>query len=110
METKSSEQVGSRLLFEDERIRLWELSVAPNESLDEHIHRLNYAYFVTQGGLLRFADVDNPSEFNDVQFTDNQVAFIPVSEEGRVDKRLTNVGENHHRNYIIEVKKAASQS
>lgn len=95
------------MLFEDERIRVWELSVEPGESLDEHLHRLNYAYFVTSGGLLRFADAENPAEFNDVQFTDNQVAFIPVSAEGRVDKRLTNIGDKPHRNYIIELKKSA---
>ena len=105
METTSSEQVGTRLLFEDEQIRLWELTVEPGASLDEHIHRLDYAYFVTQGGLLRFADEANPAEFNDVAFQNNQVAFVPVSEQGRVDKRLTNIGDNLHRNYIIEVKK-----
>jgi beta-alanine degradation protein BauB len=104
METKSSDQVGTRLLFENDNIRLWELVVEPGESLDEHIHRLDYMYFVTEGGLLRFADPANPSEFNDVAFQDNQVAFVPVSAEGRIDKRLTNVGDNLHRNYVIEVK------
>ena len=105
MENKSSEQVGTRLLFEDERIRLWELAVEPGESLDEHIHRLDYAYFVTEAGVLRFADSDNPDGFRDVTFQNNQVVFVPVPDEGRVDKRLINVGDNLHRNYIIEVKK-----
>lgn len=101
----SRDQVGTKLLFEDERIRLWELAVEPGESLEEHIHRLNYAYFVTQGGLLRFADPASPDEFRDVAFEDNKVVFVSVPEEGRVDKRLTNIGSTPHRNYVIEVKK-----
>lgn len=101
----SQEQVGTRMLFEDEHIRLWELAVEPGESLEEHVHRLNYAYFVTKAGVLRFADPENPTEFRDVTFQDNQVVYVPVPEEGRVDKRLTNIGSTPHRNYVIEVKK-----
>jgi beta-alanine degradation protein BauB len=107
MENQPSEQVGSRMLFENDHIRVWELVVKPGESLDEHIHRLNYFYFVTNGGLLRFADPENPSDFKDVAFKDHDVAFIPVSEEGRIDKRLTNIGNTLHRNYVVELKNPA---
>jgi beta-alanine degradation protein BauB len=107
METKSSESVGTRLLFEDDHIRLWELAVEPGESLGEHVHRLDYAYFVTRGGLLRFADPNNPSEHKDIAFKDNEAVFVPVAEGGKVDGLLTNIGETPHRNYVIEVKKTA---
>ena len=105
METSSSDQIGTRLLFENERVRLWELAVAPGESLPEHLHRLDYCYFVEQGGLLRFLDPDSPTGYHDAQFVDNHVAYVPVSESGRIDRTLTNVGDVPHRNYILELKR-----
>lgn len=105
MATQPTEHVGTQLLFENERVRVWELAVAPGETLEKHIHRNDYLYIVTSGGLLRFADPDNPSDYKDVPFEDNQVAFVPVSGAGKVDNRLTNVGDKPHRNYVIELKK-----
>ena len=105
MATSSSDQVGTRLLFENGRIRLWELAVAPGETLPEHLHTLDYCYFVEQGGLLRFLDPDSAAGYRDAQFVDNHVAYVPVSEAGRIDRTLTNVGDAPHRNYIIELKR-----
>lgn len=104
MATPPSEQVGSKLLFENERVRVWELAVAPGESLETHIHQLDYLYIVSSPGLLRFANPEDPSDAKDVPFEDNQVSFVPVPPEGKVDYRLTNVGEKPHRNYVIELK------
>ena len=106
MSNTSSENVGSKMLFEDDKIRLWELVVEPGGTVDEHIHRLNYAYFVTSGGLLRFADGTNPDEFHDSDFKDNQISYVSVPEEGKIDGRITNIGTRPHRNYVIEVKKS----
>jgi beta-alanine degradation protein BauB len=104
MANAPTEQVGSQLLFENERVRVWELAVEPGESLETHIHREDYLYIVSSGGTLRFADPDNPADARDVQFEDNQVAFVTVPDEGKVDNRLTNVGNKPHRNYVIELK------
>lgn len=105
METLPSEQVGTKLLFENEQVRVWELAVAPGESLDAHLHQLDYVYIVPSGGILRFTDSKDPNSFHDTTFQDGQVSFVSVSEEGRVDGHLTNVGDKPHLNYIIELKK-----
>ncbi len=104
MATGPTEHVGTRLMFENERVRVWDLALAPGESLEKHIHRLDYFYLVESGGLIRFADPDNPDDRFDLQFTDGQVEFIPVGPEGKVDNRLTNIGTKHHRNYVVELK------
>jgi hypothetical protein len=36
------------------------------------------------------------------------VEYIAVGDEGKVDNRLTNIGEKRHRNYVIELKGGAS--
>lgn len=104
MATEPTEQVGTRLLFENERVRVWDLALAPGESLEKHIHRRDYFFIVASGGLIRFADPDNPADYRDVQFQDDEVRFIEVSAEGKVDNRLTNIGAKPHRNYVIEIK------
>jgi len=104
MPTEPTDQVGTRLLFENERVRVWDLSLAPGESLEKHIHRTDYFFIVESGGLIRFADPDNPADFHDVQFEDGQITFRDVGPTGKVDNRLTNVGTKHHRNYVVELK------
>lgn len=104
MGTLPTEQVGTKLLYENDRVRVWDLALAPGESLAKHIHRTDYFFIVESGGLIRFADPDHPGDYHDVQFRDDEVTFVPVA-EGKVDNRLTNVGTKRHRNYVVEFKK-----
>jgi hypothetical protein len=108
MATEPSTEVGTRVMFENERVRVWDLVLAPGESLAKHVHKLDYFFIVESGGLIRFADPDNPSDYRDVQFQDEQVTFVPVPDAatGKVDNRLTNIGTKRHRNYVIELKHA----
>ncbi len=103
MVTEPTGQVGTQVMFENDRVRVWDLSLAPGESLAKHIHRLNYFYIIESGGLIRFANPDDSADYKDVQFENDQVRFHVVG-EGKVDNRLTNIGTNHHRNYVIELK------
>jgi hypothetical protein len=107
MATEPSTEVGTRLMFENDRVRVWDLVLAPGESLAKHVHKLDYFFIVESGGLIRFADPDNPSDYRDVQFEDEQVTFVPVPDpvKGKVDNRLTNIGTKRHRNYVIELKR-----
>jgi hypothetical protein len=96
--------VGTRLLFENDRVKVWEFALEPGESLEKHVHRLDYVILVESGGLLRSADPEDPSSQRDIQFQDNQVEFRQVG-DGKIDNRLTNIGSKRHRNYVIELKK-----
>ena len=104
MATEPTDQVGTRIMFENDRVRVWDLALAPGESLAKHVHRLDYFFIVESGGLIRFADPDNPADYHDVQFEDDQVTFVEVP-DGKVDNRLTNIGTKRHRNYVIELKR-----
>lgn len=104
MATEPTERVGTQLMFENERVRVWDLALAPGESLEGHIHRLDYFFIVATGGLICFADPDNSDDYRNVQFQDDQVTFVPA-DDGKVDNRLTNIGATPHRNYVIELKR-----
>ena len=102
--SEPTERVGTRLLFENDRVRVWELALAPGESLEKHIHRVDYIILVESGGLLRSADPDDPAGARDIPFADDQVEFRQVGGAGKIDNRLTNIGTKRHRNYVIELK------
>lgn len=104
MATAPTERVGTKVMFENERVRVWDLSLAPGESLEKHIHRNDYFFIVESGGLIRFANPDDQADYQDVQFEDDQVTFREVGASGKIDNRLTNVGTKRHRNYVIELK------
>jgi hypothetical protein len=46
MPTEPTEQVGTRIMFENDRVRVWDLALEPGESLEKHIHRLDYFFIV----------------------------------------------------------------
>jgi hypothetical protein len=103
MATEPSAQVGKHVMFENDRVRVWDLDLAPGESFPAHLHRLDYLILVVSGGLLRFAE---PGGDRDVQYVDNQVSFRAVGPAGKLDHTLTNVGTTRHRNFVIELKPA----
>jgi hypothetical protein len=106
MATESSEQVGIRLMFENDRVKVWDLHLAPGEDFPEHVHRLDYFLIVESGGLLRFDDPDQPEGHRDVQYVDDAVLFREVGPAGKVDRHLTNIGSRRHRNFIVELKRS----
>ena len=104
MQTEPSENVGTRLMFENERVRVWDFALAPGESMDRHVHRNDYFFLVTQGGRLRVGADDPAAEPREVEYRDDQITFVEVGESGIVHGPLTNVGDKPYRNFVIELK------
>lgn len=44
--------VGSKLIFENERIRVWEFTLQPGETIDAHKHEHDYFFYPLEGGTL----------------------------------------------------------
>ena len=103
-ETEPTEQVGTELLFANDRVRVWDLALAPGESLEKHIHRQDFLFVVVNGGSLCHVDPENPANDQAVRYNDNQVVFIEAN-GGTVHNRLVNTGQNPYRNLVIELKK-----
>ena len=98
-------EVGTKLLFENERIRVWDLALAPGEWLETHRHTTDFCFIVARGGQLEHADPNDLSSAQQVSYATDQVVFIPVEgEESVVHQRLTNIGAEPYQNYVIELK------
>ena len=96
-----SSRVGSKLLFENGRVRVWDLRLAPGESTGLHRHTDDYLYVVIGGGTLEGVDADGdtkPAEKMD----DGEVRFRNIDGEDIHEAR--NVGDAPWRNIIVELK------
>jgi beta-alanine degradation protein BauB len=97
-----SSDVGTRLLFENEHVRVWDLALQPGKAIPLHRHELDYLYVVIGGGKLQteFADgtADPPREM-----ADGDVRFRAV--EGEAVHAARNVGTTPWRNIVVELKR-----
>jgi predicted metal-dependent enzyme (double-stranded beta helix superfamily) len=61
--------VGSQVLFEDDKIKVWEFTLEPGEQTAVHTHEMEYIFYVINGTTLEIFDADNkalqPLELND---------------------------------------------
>jgi beta-alanine degradation protein BauB len=99
-----SNAVGTSLMFENERVRVWDQVIPPGEICEKHVHRTDYFYIIVSGGLIHFTDTET-GEYRAIQFHDDQIGFhfIPPG-EGKVDNRLVNAGDKTHRAFVVELK------
>ena len=90
--------IATQLILENDKVRIWNLVVAPGESSDWHLHENDYVTVVVEGGNL------------DVEYDDGSVERSP-SELGswryhgdhRIH-RVTNKTNSTYRNVLIELK------
>ena len=105
-EPEFSTEVGTRLLFENDHVRVWDLCLAPGEAIPVHEHENDYLYVVIGDGKLQteFPDgtVDPPR-----QMQDGDVRFRTVGE--RAVHAARNVGEQPWRNIVVELKRPDSR-
>ena len=45
-------EVGSKLIFENERVKIWEFTLAPGETIAAHRHDHDYFFYPLEGGTL----------------------------------------------------------
>ena len=93
--------VGTNLLFENDRVRIWDLRLAPGESTGLHRHTSDYFYVVIGGGTLQGAD-ENGNKDAPRTMADGEVHFRNVDVEAIHE--AINVGSADWRNIVVELK------
>lgn len=91
-----SPAIGTTLLFEDERIRVWLLELQPGQASPWHQHDSPYTYLVTRPGHAR-------TEYRDGSFEDQHDSVGHVSHRAPdPGHRLVNLGTGVYQNIIVE--------
>lgn len=91
-------QVGHRVLFENERVRVWQVHLTPGETQPMHRHDLPYVVVSISGAI------------NVIETVDGTLIDAPEPTGGVVYREpgathtLTNVGETVYVGRVIELK------
>jgi hypothetical protein len=92
--------VGTRVIFENEKVRVWEIELQPGETLPMHFHELDYVVV----GLS-----DSPTE---VEWEDGRRETNTQQAVGAITWRsaphahaLKNVGTKPYYNRVVELKR-----
>ena len=96
-----SPEVGTKLLFENERVRVWDLCLSPGQGTGRHRHENDYLYVVIGDGVLQRVDPDGTRAEPKIM-RDGQVVFREVNDE--CVHEAVNAGETAWRNIVIELK------
>ncbi|MGP3690627.1 hypothetical protein ACTVZO_39055 [Streptomyces sp. IBSNAI002] len=98
--------IGTSILFEDERVRIWELRLAPGEQSDVHRHELDHILIQISGDRIAVRpepDTEGPySEYLEAEVVPG--AVIPVGPGGV--ETAVNTGRQPYLEVIVELKQA----
>jgi len=93
--------IGSRVIFENELVRVWDLTVAPGKSAGLHRHDLPYVIVPLTGGTIEIKSVDGGT-YRPVETVGEAIWRDP----GEIHD-LHNLGSTPYRNVLVEIKRSA---
>ena len=100
MKTGPSSDVGTELLFENDRVRVWQLSLGPGETSPQHRHEADYVYVYLMESRIAVESVGSVPVA--AAYDDGYVQYREVGPG--VEHRIRNVGPAAHRQIIVELK------
>ncbi len=92
--------VGSRILFENDLVRVWEISLEPGEHLSAHYHALPYLVVTIEAAHVRV--VEHDGQAYDPPDAPGDVTF---REAGQIHE-LQNISTSRYVNRLIEIKQS----
>jgi beta-alanine degradation protein BauB len=99
--------IGSKVLFEDDEIRIWELRLGPGEESVPHRHTCDYVIVDVTGDKIAAKAVPGyPSEYGDYVEAPVEQGRTVFLKQGSVETAV-NVGEQPYRNVLVEFKDTA---
>lgn len=93
--------VGTAVLFENARIRVWEIVLQPGERGPFHSHTTNYFWTVVEGsrGLQRFAD----GSFSVRDYVVGETKYLEHTPDTALIHDLENLGDSPLRFVTVEL-------
>src|SRR5215469_15383402 len=99
-ETEATTAVGSSVLFENERIRVWEMVLAPGETCATHRHLHDHLLLYAEPATIQ-SQVEGRPVIQHVE--DGLVSYRAVGPNGLPPHSITNVAETPSRHFVIEL-------
>ncbi len=97
-----STEVGTTLLFENERLRVWEMSLEPGESIPVHRHLYDHVLvYVDDSKILGRLGESESEAIQEVE--SGWVAYREVGKDGSEAHSVENIGSERSRHFIVEL-------
>jgi hypothetical protein len=97
-------EVGTKVIFEDDRVRVWKLELAPGERSAVHRHELDHLLIQVKGDRIAVApepDTESPyREHFEFDVIPGMVTFVP---KGGIETAV-NAGAEPYYEIIVELK------
>ncbi len=94
-------EIATRVLHEDETVKIWDMSLAPGEATDLHTHENDYVLVMLQGDRVAGISKDGSEDI--------VIDLTPGPDILRIDKGMTewayNLGKEPFYEILIELKK-----
>ncbi len=105
-EQRDLHDVGDRVIFENDRVRVWELALQPGEESHVHEHLHDYLMICIEGDKVAgkaTADQENAygkaGNFVDIPTSPGHTLYV----RGGVTETAVNTGNEPYRNIIVEL-------
>jgi beta-alanine degradation protein BauB len=93
--------IGTELLFENEVVRVWSMTLAPGQSMPYHIHLLDYVYVYVTPSRITF--MQRPGEVRWTRdYEDGYVNYVSVGDG--IAHQIRNDANIPHRQILVEFK------
>ncbi len=92
-------EVGQRIVYENEHVRIWEVNLEPGETIDFHIHYHPYVIISLGGGENEIETI-----FGDKRMTNEPLGSTVFMNEMRPVHKLTNRANVPYLSRLIELK------
>ena len=96
--------IASKVLMENDRVRIWEMRLAPGETSAIHRHELDYMLVLLEGDRIAAEpEPDTGGAFDEYLEADVVPGAVVYIERGGIET-AKNVGKQPYREIIIELK------
>ncbi len=96
--------VGTKVVFEDDRVRVWVLKLAPGERSAVHRHELDHLLIQVKGDRIAVdPEPDTGSEYRDYFAADVGPGMVTYVAKGGIETAV-NCGEQPYYEVIVELK------
>jgi quercetin dioxygenase-like cupin family protein len=89
--------VGTKLIFENDRVKVWEFTLQPGEAVGEHTHHHDYLILPIEGSMV---EVTRGDQVEASEYAGGSVIYRPKGET----HNAKNVGSRRYHQLIVELK------
>jgi quercetin dioxygenase-like cupin family protein len=89
--------VGTKLLFENEQVKVWEFTLAPGETIESHTHQHDYFFYPIEGGTL---EVSRASGITQATLETGKVYYRAKGDT----HAARNIGDQRYHEILVEIK------